>query len=287
MDRWSWVIGCVLVVSSCGGPRGPAAPTLRLVTTDPSATEIVIVNRTAETIESLTFHGYNAPEGTKPDEVKQSIPPGGRASFRLKTETLRNNELAVTVLGAPVGRLTYGKIIAGIKPMVSFTGPTELVISDTKEVADPPTPGYTRVVKLSVDGQKKADDRYTSDRRAEAEQQCQRNIDGANGTPRPGKTKAQGRFKCVFGGSFDGNANVTLVQLANGKITATVSEAGGSRIASTTWTGIVDGDMLRFAYAGLPSGGALKIDPGGRAMIGHGTTLDGNVCVNWTMTCTR
>jgi len=116
---------------------------------------------------------------------------------------------------------------------------------------------------------------------------CQANVDAAHGTPKPGRTKLQGRFECVFGGAFNGTSNAQIVQLADGKLTATVTEVGNGNVANITWEGVVVGDEMRFAYANLPSGGAMKLDPGGRALIGQGTSLLDTGCVSWTLTCTR
>lgn len=171
----------------------------------------------------------------------------------------------------------------------SLNGPTQLVIHETPA---PPTdvatlPGFTVEMQERVDLKDKriaaANAANAQARRDQARGECQRHLSSA--PPSPGKIKATGKWRCVLGGVYSGTDYVDLVQLADGQITATVS--GADR--NNTWTGAVVGETVNFKFAGTTSsGGALKLDASGKAMLGQGFTFtDGGECLQWTLTCTK
>ena len=286
------VLALLVTPSACGPktPR-PAEVAYTVVTQDPTGIPVTIVNRTPLPIIRLSISGFSPSVEPPPhDEYRVDIAPnGGRISLRIKPAALANNEL---MLSAHALRETGAEswdtqvVLLNDKNFV-LRGPTEINIVESDAIAEPAPPGYERVVRFTY---KKQQERDAASIQAQAQaeaQRCQDNVDAAHGKPRTGKTKLQGRFKCVFGGAFNGTSNAQVVQLADGKLTATVTEIGNGNVANITWEGIVVGDEMRFAYAGLPSAGTLKIDPGGRALIGQGTSLLDTGCVSWTLTCTR
>jgi hypothetical protein len=114
---------------------------------------------------------------------------------------------------------------------------------------------------------------------------CKTKIPKAAEKPAPGKTKADGRWTCVYGGGVDGSVQVTLVQVASGRLTGILIGDNGT----AGWEGAVVGDEARIHFKNEDSGTVLKIDPGGRAMSGQGWSFrsaDG-ICQPWTLTCTR
>lgn len=176
---------------------------------------------------------------------------------------------------------------------LDLQGPTELVVYDDPQ---PPTdvaprPGVKQILELSG-GEAAARAANAAQASASAAREAQlaigkKNIPPPNEKPAPtNKAKPDGKWTCVIGGEASGTNYVTLVQLADGKISAT--HGPGSADRNNSWQGAIVGDEVRFRYAGLEGGGRLKLDPSGKAMSGPGWTYfpEGR-CVSWNLTCTR
>ncbi|MBX3233868.1 MAG: hypothetical protein KIT84_31455 [Labilithrix sp.] len=158
----------------------------------------------------------------------------------------------------------------------------------------PPAPaGYTAVeTTATYYAQSKAHARVAAiehdqqaARTAAGHKECAAKVPAAD-KPAPGKVRVDGRWTCVIGGTWTGTDHMNIVQLADGKITATIT---GGPDASRTWSGAVVGSELQFRYADDSySGGRLKLDPGGRAMTGDAVAMNkGGDCKPFTLTCTK
>lgn len=183
----------------------------------------------------------------------------------------------------------YGNTTVCSPAKLQLTGPTQIVLYDgpTPPANVATLPGFTVVTCERQDLKDKriaaANAAAAQNRRDAARNECVRRLGSTN--PSPGRIKATGKWKCILGGAYKGTDYVDLVQLADGRITATVS--GSDR--NSTWSGAVVGEDVNFRFSDTTaSGGALKLDPSGRAMLGNGYTFtEGGECLTWTMTCTK
>ncbi|MBX3231762.1 MAG: hypothetical protein KIT84_42725 [Labilithrix sp.] len=229
---------------------------------------LVVVNDTSHTISSITVSS----DGGQIDIVSHGarVPPGERVSASLKPNTY-----AVTISAVRAGILHTERI--------PLRGATELVVQERAAAAAPAAAGFTQLVRVSDVVAREAKEADRASKRAEAEADCAKSIPQSV-APSPGKTKITGKWTCNYGGAREGTDWVNLVQLADGKITATIA-VGVDRGA--TWEGAVVHDELRFRFSRVTSGGVLKIDPGGRALTGEGQSFADGQCHRWTLTCTR
>jgi hypothetical protein len=280
----------VMGLAACG----ILAPKPKMYVLSDDGVPVIIVNRTSRNIHSMEFSG-----ATHIDYYGHGLAPnGGRIQIHVIPSALKENHI-LGVHAAGDGGIVYHENA----DTIAIEGPTEIDISDTDFITDPVPPGFRRVIKLSdqvrkpreqaeadrmAEHDKAQQDRTIADARVKAAADCKPNVDAIHRRPHPGKTKIHGRYQCVTSAGL--KSRVDLVELVDGKITATVEELASGRWVQTTWTGIVEGDTIRFAYAtSAASAGFLKVDPGGRAMIGEITDLDatGVSCAAATITCTR
>src|SRR5262245_39468454 len=149
---------------------------------------------------------------------------------------------------------------------------TELVVSD-QEPAQPVAAGLKRVRVATLQAQMSS--------ALDACKSKSPNVD----QPAPGKLRPNGSWKCVFAGAGISSTDfVTIAVLASGGISATVT--GQDR--GTTWKGALVKDELDFVVPEAPGmGGRLKIDAGGQAMTGDGSSYVNGQCVPWNLTCTK
>jgi len=214
------------------------------------------------------------------------IPPGARHEVRLAPGTY-----ALRVEGQTPQSTSrrYNDETLLSNYVVELQGPTEIVVYIKDKPSEEPTPGFKRFVEVSWSEtvrQKSAAEKASAAQAREANYKaCVAQIPPKNEKPAPGRTRADGKWTCIIGGEATGTNFVNLAQLADGKITATVT--GTDR--NISWEGAVVGDEVRFRYAGFDAiGGKLKLDPGGRAMSGNGFTFtDDGRCMRWTLTCTK
>jgi hypothetical protein len=237
--------------------------------------EIVVVNRTSKVVNSVWIANGEY------SDIPQVLPPGQRASFRIdpNSEKGPTGKWNVTISDKPSAVQGFAS------HHFDLPGPTELVFYDGARPNDPPTPGFTQHIvpthlQVLADGKSAANSHL-----AESKATCAKRVPRQGEKPRPGRTRATGHWKCVLGGSFSGTDFVDLVQLADGRITATLS--GVDR--DSTWEGVVVGKEVHFRFANRSlSGGVLVLDGGGRAMCGTAWSMtNSNDCAEWTLTCTR
>ena len=240
---------------------------------------LAITNRTSDPIVRLNItnrENYHAME-LDLDRMSSPILPGQTARFSLQPGTY-------SILAS-----TGAHRLLDISSF-SLAGATQIVVHDGERPPTDVTPlqGFTvknferfdraeaRAIAIEKNQARARRDRALAD--------CQRWVTIPPASP--GRTKSSGRWHCVFGGgTYTGSDYVDLVQLADGKLTATVS--GVDRNA--TWEGSVVADEVHFRWTGVDASGAtLRIDPSGKAMIGDGHTFtDGGECLSWKLTCTR
>lgn len=204
--------------------------------------------------------------------------------------SLKPGKYKITATGP--GAAKYSSVTALSAYELDLQAPTELVVYDDPQ---PPTDvappgGIKQVMELSY---QEMVNRKTAERQANVQAsrdaalaQCKKNIPALNEKPAPGKIKPDGKWTCIIGGEGSGTNYVTLVQLADGKITATMGPGSADR--NTSWQGVMVGDEVRFRYTGIEGGGRLKLDPGRKAMSGPGWTyMNEGRCMSWTLTCMR
>ncbi|HEY4175265.1 MAG TPA: hypothetical protein VGM90_00465 [Kofleriaceae bacterium] len=297
MSRGSLFVACIaLALASCvpkgGGATGGGGdhPKYMMVTEKPDGVPLRVVNHTNVTITALELAGFPVNATVSPHDVVQvNIPPNGQTDLKIDPATMKDGELMLTVKNLRPGAThDYDTDILVMNDRnYDLKQPLQVDVVEDENASPPVSAGYMQDIRLTYAKAQAKAQQQANAAAEEAAKVCQKTLDAAHGKPSPGKLKAQGKFKCVFGGAFDGTMNVQLVQLAGGKITATLTEFGGGGVANNTWDGVVVGDEVRFAWNGLPSGGSGKLDPGGHAIIGTGVTLQNGACVNWRITCTR
>ena len=268
-----WLVIVGLMVLACG-PRGG-----RLEGALAGDAPLAVTNRTSDPIDLLEVTSKANFQVMFLDLKKMHSPilPGQTARFSLKPGSYSIR-----------AESNYRELLD--LPSTSVTGPTQLVLLDS----EPPPADLTRLEGFEVRTFARRD-RLEDKARAEQENaarahreralaECKRWV--ALPAASPGRTKATGRWHCVFGGgTYTGSDYVDLVQLADGHLTATVN--GVDR--NSTWDGSLVGDEVHFRWTGVDASGAtLRLDPSGKAMIGEGHTFtDGGECLSWKLTCTR
>ncbi|MBX3227365.1 MAG: hypothetical protein KIT84_13510 [Labilithrix sp.] len=254
--------------------------------------ELSFVNRTKDELSAISvieaeFHSdrrrdeeFLIATGYGHTDTAPAIPPGGSAKFGFKA-----GSYTITVRGGK-GMLSH---LFDYK--LDVTGSTEIVIYDQDPPKDvPPRAGVHQIVVLSFteDSRRKSQEHAAHAKAArEADyDRCKKFVAPTFEHPAAGKMKLDGQWTCVMGGGASGTNFVKLIQLADGKITATIT--GADR--STTWEGIVKGNEVRYRFSGFDAtGGILKVDPGGRAMTGNGVVWlpEEGRCNGYTLTCTK
>lgn len=293
MSRGTIFATCLALAAASCVPKGGSASHSEiahtLITKKADGIPLRISNHTKFIINNVEMINFSGVPGSEQDSLRAHIEPGARVDLLIDRSKLKGDNLTMTIwyLPTPTSTPVQALVLVAADQPYHLEGPTQVDVVEDDMNAPAVAPGYTQDLRLTKDKMEANAAQQAQVASAQAAQVCQKSLDAAHGKAAPGKIKAQGKFKCVFGGGFDGSMNVQMVQLADGKITATLAEFGGGTIANNTWTGIVVGDEIRFAWQGLPSGGSAKIDPGGRAIIGTGVTLENGQCVNWTLTCTR
>lgn len=259
--------------------------------------EFTLWNHTKLDIDSLEIQGeadpskgrYAYPE--RDQLISSTYNTGTKITANSQGKwSLKAGKYKVTAAGP--GAQKYSSVKVLYEYPLDLSGPTELVVYD--DPAPPtdvaPPAGIKQVMEYSY---QEAINKKTAERQANAQAArdaqlatCKKNIPPPNERPAPGKTKPDGRWTCVIGGEANGTNYVTVVQLADGKITGTMGPGSADR--NNSWQGAMVGDEVRFRYAGLEGGGRLKLDPGGKAMSGPGWTyLPEGRCLSWNLTCTR
>lgn len=241
--------------------------------------ELMIVNKTSRVIHSVTVASRREPRSSEQhplvgggtDSNAHEIAPGGsvRGAYR-------PGHYFVTAWSINVVALEHYEL--------DVRGPVQIVIYQGEKPSNVSAPpGYEQLFVPDWDEVHKKEVAATT---ASESSRCKATVDLTRETPAPGRTKVDGSWTCVLGGSAKGTNYVKLVQLADGKITATIS--GTDR--NTTWEGIVKNDEVRYRYAEWEnSGGVLKVDPGGHAMKGSGVDWHAkdHHCSSYTVTCTK
>lgn len=265
----------------------------------PGDVPLVLINQTDATIRDFMITEGREVYGNRRAHIVSSgkvtsnykkygtpIPPGARHEVRLAPGTY-----ALLVEGQPPKSVTrnYNDETLLSNYVVELQGPTEIVVYKTDKPSEQPTPGFKRLVEVTFST--KVREKMAAEKAAAQQERganyraCTAELPPKNEKPAPGRTRADGKWTCIVGGDVTGTNFVNLAQLADGKITATVT--GMDR--NISWEGAVVGDEVHFRYAGMENvGGKVKLDPGGRAMTGNGYTFtDDGRCLRRTLTCTK
>ncbi len=273
----------VLFLSACLGSK------YFTITTAKDGVSVVVVNRTKLAIHRFVINPNISGDYKDWDHYPISIPPGGKGEIHVDPKRLVNGELGLSIDQYPDGDQ---EIYAG--PALPIKGPTMIVIADAEETADRAPPGYTKIVLPSLQYKRQREkDTAANDAKLEADQRAARAVAAAkecapifaapNARPNPGRLKIRGRFQCVEGST---RSKLEIVELADGHITATVQELVNANWVNSTWTGIVDGNKIRFTSS-IRQAGYLEIDPKGHAMIGEIYGHPDDYCDKVALTCTN
>jgi len=247
-------------------------------------TSLVVMNDRGEAGFDTTASELESMIGDYAGAKYPPIPPGGEETFGMKPG---KKLFAATREHRKSGDPPTYTMLRDYK--VDVSGPVRIVIYDgDAPKADPAPAGATQHIVLSRD-EELARQQSKNEAQAQAAADanfkvCQSKLPPKQERPAPGKVHVDGKWTCILGGDAHGTNYVSLAQLADGKISATIT--GADR--NNTWEGAVVRDELHFRLAGQDVGGKLKIDPGGRAMSGAGNSFtDRGECLSWTLTCTK
>jgi hypothetical protein len=237
--------------------------------------DLAITNFTGSNIASIEVDTLDDGK-TKDQHIKTpTLSPGQTTRLRVGYYKLLVVKLFATEgeVGEPIETLN-----------IRIAAATQYVVYDAVDVPKVTAlPGFRLEpygTKAHLDAVAHDEENKAAQSRAAAERECSPIIEPPK--LKPGGVKVDGHWTCVLGGAGRGTDYVSIVSLAGGKISATLN--GADR--DGTWSGFVSGDTLYFKLGNLRSGGHLKLDPGGKAMLGEGASLEG-YCRTWTMTCTK
>ncbi len=241
---------------------------------------LVIVNRTTAPFKSVRLVDAQSSKSAYPlDPLRHepSIPPGGNIALKVRPGALK-----LDVVGDG-GAKTSGPTLLKAY-LVNVTGPTSVVVYEGEKPSGGASPGYAEILVPSYEIEQQAKRAADAAAVKSRQDECVARVPSKAETPAPGPIRASGKWQCVLGGAYTGTDYVTLAQLADGRISATL--AGADR--NQAWEGVVIKDEVHFRFSNTSSdGGILKLDPSGHSMRGDAYTYRNGKCNHWTLTCTK